>query len=700
MKKLSLFILTIAFAASANAQDAPATVHPTDQSGLDRSIRPKPGPAPEIKLGKTESFVLPNGLKVFVVENHKLPMVSASIQFDVYPEMEGDAAGYSEFLSELLTAGTKKRSKEQLNQEIDFIGARLSASARGMFGRSLKKHQNKLLDLMSDIAMNANFQQEEVDKIKKRAMSGLQASKNEPDEMLSNVTSVLNYGTNHPYGEVPNESTIENVTLAKCNEYYNTYYRPNVAYMAVVGDVTVKEIKPLIEKYFGAWQKGEVPTTKYPAAKAPTTTNVALVPRGEAVQSVINVTYPIDLLPGHPDVIKAKVANAILGGGSMGRLFMNLRETHAWTYGSYSSISQDELIGNFTAYAKCRNAVTDSSVAEILSEMKRMRDEKISDEKLQDQIKYMSGGFAIGLESPQTVAQYAINIERFNMPKDYYANYLKNLSAVTPEDIQAISRKYIHPDKAHIIVVGSKDDVAEGLARFDADGKIDMYDNYGNPYVETVAVAAPDGMTADAVIAAYIKAIGGEKTIKSIKDIKTVSKGTFAVAGQEIPITITEMKKAPLNYSVIVEGMGMVLNKQVFDGKAGYQEAGGQKKEIGPDEMAQAKQDADIYAELTPEKYGITRELVGMEKVNGAEAYKLETTSNGKKHTEYYDTQTGYLVQSVSAEEGTTDFSDYKDAGNGYFIPHKVVISVQGQIITANVESVDINKGIEDSNFK
>src|SRR5690606_17734595 len=149
-----LFILTIALAVSAGAQRAQlqmATPVENDQKngnngGIDRSIRPKPGPAPEIKLGKTESFVLPNGLKVFVVENHKLPMVSASIQFDVYPEMEGDMAGYSDFLSELLTAGTKKRSKEELNQEIDFIGARLSASARGMFGQSLKKHQDKLLE--------------------------------------------------------------------------------------------------------------------------------------------------------------------------------------------------------------------------------------------------------------------------------------------------------------------------------------------------------------------------------------------------------------------------------------------------------------------------------------------------------------------------------------------------------------------------
>src|SRR5690606_17530985 len=208
-------------------------------------------------------------------------------------------------------------------------------------------------------------------------------------------------------------------------------------------------------------------------------------------------------------------------------LFMNLRETHAWTYGSYSSISQDELEGNFTAYAQCRNAVTDSSVAEILAEMKRMRDEEISKETLQEQITYMSGGFAIGLENPQTVAQYAINIERFNMPKDYYTNYLKNLAAVTAKDVQEISRKYINPNAAHIVVVGSKSETADKLKRIDADGKLTFYDNYGNEIKETEQVAAPAGITADEVYKAYIKAIGGEKTIRAIKDIKTVSQGTF-----------------------------------------------------------------------------------------------------------------------------------------------------------------------------
>lgn len=675
----------------------------TTYAQVDRSKRPEPGPAPEVKLGNTESFTLPNSLKVFVVENHKLPVITASIQLDIYPELEGQMAGYTEFLSELLTAGTKSRSKDQLNKEIDYIGARISASSRGMYGQSLKKHQEKLLALMGDIAMNADFKEEELEKVRTRMMSNLQTELNEPDAMLNNVTSVINYGPNHPYGEVPNENTVRAVTLEKCREYYNTYYRPNVAYMAVVGDVTAKEIKPLIEQYFGKWEKKDVPVTKYDDPKPPKATHVAMVKRDESVQSVINVTYPIELEPGDPDVIKAKVANATLGGGSMGRLFMNLRETHAWTYGSYSSISQDELIGAFTAYAKCRNAVTDSSVAEILTEMERMRDEKVSEEDLKDQITYMSGNFAIGLERPQTVAQYAINIERFNMPKDYYSNYLKNLNAVTAADVQTVSRKYIRPEAANIIVVGSSD-VRESLKRFDSDGKIDIYDNYGSRMVELSMPLAQVDITADEVIKAYVRAIGGEETIKSIKDIKTVSKGAVSVAGQEIPLTITEMKERPYKLSMIVkgsmQGQEMTFNKQVFDGTDGYVEQAGQRVELKPEDVADMKAQADMCPYLNAEEYGIERKVLGIEKVNGSDAYKVEAKQGDSKTIEFFDKETGYLVKSQSAVEGTVLFSNYKDVGMGYFIPYNVELSQGGQVITAEVESVEVNKGIDDTNFQ
>src|SRR5690606_34861710 len=150
----------------------------------------------------------------------------------------------------------------------------------------------------------------------------------------------------------------ENVTLADCQEYYKTYYRPNVAYLAVVGDITLAEAKTLVTKYFGSWQKAEVPTVAYPKANFAAKTTVDFVPRDNAVQSVVGVSYPNDLKPGAPDVVKVRMLNEILGGIGTGRLFMNLREKHGWTYCAYSSFDNDKEIGSFQAYAKARNSVT------------------------------------------------------------------------------------------------------------------------------------------------------------------------------------------------------------------------------------------------------------------------------------------------------------------------------------------------------
>ncbi len=697
MKKVTLSILSIALCGATWAQQ------------LDRSIKPKPGPAPEIKLGKTESFTLPNGMKVYVVENHKLPVISCSIQLDIKPELEGDMAGYRDMMSELLLSGTKTRTKDQLNAEIDKMGANINVNSEGISGSGLKKYQDKIFELMADVAMNASIPQSELDAEKKKALSGLETQKNDGDAMVNNVSAVVNFGKNHPYGEVANEATISKISLDRVNRYYQTYFRPNVAYMAIVGDVTVAEIKPIIEKYFGGWAKQDVPVSAYTIPEIATTklTKVSFAPRTAAVQSVVSVTYPVDLKPGSADAIKARVANTVLGGGSQGRLFLDLREKHAWTYGAYSSLQEDNLMGTFSATVKCRNIVSDSSVEALLDEMKSMQTMRVPDTALQNSITYLSGGFAIGLEDPKRVAQYAINIERYNMPKDFYQNYLKNLSAVTADDVMAVAKKYIRPDHANIVVAGSKDDVAPKLARFSADGKIDYYDNVGNPVTAAETKAVPANVTAADVYKKYIVAIGGEKAINGIKDIKL----TMTAEIQGTPLTIVEAKKAPNMYkqsiSISMGENSMVVQKQVFDGTKGYAEGQGQpKKDITGDDLEDVKQSADIAADLHDAKYGITRTLKGMENVKGKETYVLNIVDKkGKKSTEYYDAATNLLVRKISGEgekQEMTDYDDYKEipGTNGYKVAYKISQTAGGQTFDATVKSVEVNKNIPATEFK
>jgi len=475
--------------------------------------------------------------------------------------------------------------------------------------------------------------------------------------------------------------------------------------MAIVGDVTMKEIKPLIEKYFGGWQKAEVPKAVYGQPSAPPAVRIAFVPREAAVQSVINVTYPLDLKPGTEDVIKSRVANTILGGGSQGRLFLNLREKHAWTYGSYSSIKDDELEGNFTAYAKCRNVVTDSSIGEIINEMNRLQTEKVDNESLQSTITYISGNFAISLEDPSRIAQFAINIERYHMPKDFYRNYLKNLSAVTADDVQAMAKKYIRPGIANIVVVGHKDE-AKKLAKYAKNGVIEYYDNYGNPIKVSSMTEAPTGVTGDVVYKNYINAIGGEKVILSVKDIKTISSSSV----QGHPVTITEVRKLPSKQKYDFSSGTMVLQKMVYNGTKGYIEASGQHMDMTAEQLEEQQKDAEIDIMLHPEKHSIKRTLKGADNINGMDVYVVETKdSKDNMTTEYYDVKTGFLVKKTQTAKGpqgetssSEEFSDYKEVPGtgGYKIPYTVKIPLGGGMtMDAKVTSVEVNKNIPDSEF-
>src|SRR5690606_27228333 len=220
-KPYIILIISLLFSSAAVAQ-------------INRSQLPEPGPAPEIKLGEVEDFTLDNGLKVFVVENHKLPRVAFSLVLERDPLVEGEKAGLTGFVGEMLTAGTTSRTKEQLDEEVDCIGASLSASSTSLYGSSLKKHQNKRLEPRADVLFNPVFPQAELDKLKKQALTGLAAAKDNPDAISSHLANALVYGKEHPYGEHQTEATTENITVEDVKNYYNTYFKPNIAYLAIV----------------------------------------------------------------------------------------------------------------------------------------------------------------------------------------------------------------------------------------------------------------------------------------------------------------------------------------------------------------------------------------------------------------------------------------------------------------------------------
>lgn len=707
MKKLIL-ALSVIFVFSQCAKKTTDAVA-TKVVGVDKSWRkmaPAPAPARDIQLGQYSSFDLANGLKVIVVENHKLPRVSYQLSLNNDALIEGDKAGYTSFAGDLLSKGTSTRSKAQIDEAIDYIGASLTTSANGIFASSLKKHGDKLLEVMTDVLYNPSFPKEEFEKIRKRTASNLASAKTNPEAIAGNIRSIVNFGPNHPYGEVQTDETIKNISLDDCKKYYSSYFKPNNAYLVVVGDITPAEAKIQAEKYFSKWTKGDVPSVKYSMPESPKGRQVRFGNKDGAVQSVINISYPIDMKPGSADAIKANLMNSILGGGIFsGRLMQKLREKKAYTYGARSNMNSDKLIGNFNAFASVRNEVTDSAVTEFIYEMERIVTEPVSSDDLSLAKSSMTGNFGRSLESPQTIANFALNTFRYNLPKDYYNNYLKNLDAVTIADIQQMAKSYIRPDNCNVVVVGNKDNVADKLKKFDSDGVLDFYDAFGKK-LEDKKVEMSSDVTANGVVKDYLDAIGGQNKLKAIKSLHTSMKTNMM--GQEA--TFETYQVAPDKFAMKVNMMGMTVQEQRYDGVKGMQAQMGNKKVITEGkELEDLKKQTVVFEQLNYTNTGYKLELKGIESVEGNNCYKVIVTDPaGTTTTEYYDVKSSYLVRSVKSQAGqggesvsiTTDFKDYKDAG-GILMPYTTtIIGAMPVPLVLEAILIEVDKGISQEVFK
>ncbi len=664
---------------------------------LDRSTRPEPAPARKIELGEYKSFTLDNGLKVYVVTNDKQPRISVQLTLDTDPILEGEKAGYLGITGQLMRRGTKNRTKEEIDNEIDFIGASLSASAGGVFGSSLVKHKEKLFDLFADVALNPIFPEEELEKVKKQTMDGIESSKESPDAIMSTLSGVMVYGADHPYGEYATVETVERVTREDCQNFYDTYFRPNVGYMAIVGDIEFKKAKKLVEKYFSKWEKADVPEHKYDMPNAPEMPQVDLMDKSGAVQSIIKVAYPVDFKRTSEDYIPARLTNEILGGGSSGRLFQNLREDKGYTYGAYSSLSSDDLVGQFSAGASVRTEVTDSAVAQFMYELERINKEPVAEEDLQLVKNVFSGDFARSLESPQTLARFAISTAIYDLPKDYYETYLQKVEATTVEDIQKAAKKYINSDKAHIVVVGNADSYKDNMTQF---GKVTQYDMYGNVVEEVDEEALTKDLNAEKVLAKYIEAIGGEEKVAAIKAVR--KSASTSIQGMTLNLEMVQAKPNKMYVKTILP-MGMGEQVQIFNGKAGKVITPQGSQMLEGEQLEKEAFSSMLYMELYYDKQGISVELDGAKKIDGKNAFKVIFKSpKGQQMTNYYDAESFLLVKSENAT-GANTLSDYKEV-DGVMVAHVNKVQspqASGGSMTLTTSKVEINpEDVKDDLFK
>lgn len=654
--------------------------------------QPKPGPAPKINIGKPQTFELKNGLKVLVVENNKLPRVSYNLTIDNAPYAEGAKKGVSDLTSSLIGNGTKTISKDAFNEEIDFLGANINFSADGAFASGLSKYSKRILELMADGALNPVFTQEEFNKEKAKLIEGLKAEEKSVPSIANRVQRVLAYGKNHPNGEYLSEETINNVTLADVSQNYATYFTPQNAYLVIVGDVKFADVKANVERLFGTWKKGVAPQVSYSDPKDVQYTQINFVDAPNAVQSEIAAVHITNLKMTDKDYFAAIVANQILGGDFNSYLNMNLREAHGWTYGARSGLRGNKYTSNFSATTQVRNAVTDSAVVEILKEIKRIRTEKVSEETLKNVKAGYIGKFVMDIEKPTTVARYALQTKTQSLPADFYENYIKNINAVTAEDVLRVSQKYFLAENLRVVIVSKAADVLPGLEKLNI--PIFYFDKYGNKVEKPEEKKVSGDVTAKSVLEKYIAAVGGQKAVSDVKTLFLT--GTTNLPGAPAPLTYTN--KTDANGKLLVELTmgGMSVMKQVVNGNTGFMAQQGQKMNLEGEMLEDLKAAAHPFPELNLlKKEGVT--LKGIESQDGKDCYAIV---NGKT-TSYYEVATGLKVADITATpqgSSTITYKDYRDV-KGVKIPYQYIMNV-GVDLDIKINDIKVNEGVSEADFQ
>tara|TARA_B110000196_G_scaffold126895_1_gene110042 strand:+ start:5255 stop:7333 length:2079 start_codon:yes stop_codon:yes gene_type:complete len=692
MKKLYLNISLLLFFSIAFSQ-------------VDRSKMPVSGPTPTIELGTPIEFELKNGLKVLMVENHKLPRVSASLLIDNPPKIGSSKNGIYSLTSSMLGKGSQSITKDTFIEEIDFLGATLSVNAEGAYASSLSRFFPKVLEMMADGALNPLFSAEEFDKEKTKTLEGIKSNSKSVTAIARRVESVLAYGKDHPSGKFISEESINNISFEDVKKYYKENFIPNNSYLVIIGDFNPNETRKMIRNLFSGWKKGELNTSNWKIPSDINELSINFIDVSNAIQSEIVYQNLVDISMNHPDYFPVIVSNKILGGGPENRLEKQIRETKGYTYAARSSIGSSKYTkSRFRASTSTRFQVTDSAVVELLNEIKKIKTINVSDKELSDvKAKYV-GNFVLSSESPSTIANYALNIKTQSLDKDFYKNYLSNINKVSKEDIIRVSKKYFQIDKGQIIITGKGSELINKLEKISFENKIIpilFFDKYGNQVEKPILnKKISKEVNVKTIFENYLNAIGGLDEINKIKSISTIA----TVKIQNAPFSPTaeiKQKHPNLNSLVMtVEGMGTLMS-QKFDGENGYIEQMGQKIPFEEDQINSEKEKLGLFEEVYLDSNKM--EIISLNPIDGKDLYKIKV--NGKSFR-YYDAATNLLIikeetVNVAGNEITsiTKYSNYKEI-EGVLFPYKREITSGPQTVVFEISSIKFNEEIDDSFFK
>ena len=681
---------------------------------VDRSI-PDPGPAPEIKFKTPITKKLDNNLTLMIVVDSKLPTASATLIIDNPPILSKDKSGVKSLLSSSLGKGNNFQNKDEFIEEKDFMGSFINYNSNGGSMSSLSRYFDRTLTMFAQGALYPVFLNEEFEKEKSKLIEGLKVDEKNASTIARRVENVLAFGNGHPQSEYTTQESVSNIVIDDISNFYSTYFRPNNAYLVVLGDVDVDKTIEIAEELFGEWENSENLNSLFegesinsfiePTVSDKITIHVVDVPNSANVEVTFQNIIQRSLADN--SYFSANIANRVLGARPESRLESVIREDMGYAYYARSILpANSDTKTKFQARTTVRDEVVDSAVVEIYNQLKKMSNIPITDEELENAKSGYFGSFAMSMEDPVTIANQALNIRTENLPEDFYNTFLENINKVSKEEIIQSSKEFILADNAQIVITGKVGNILEKIESIDIDNKdiqVFYHDEYGN-ITEKPDYSVDSSITVESIIGNYIDLIGGKDRLEKVESIQIRGSANLNMQGQSFVLEFYSLKNNQNQSISTVTAGGMEVQKSVFNKYQGYNVVNGQRMPLSEGELEQAIINSALFSELNYD-YDLI-ELVGTSTIDDQKVYEVKITEN---KTEYYSIETGLKLKEVETQEVDgnqlvveTTIKEYEEV-DGVLIPSEINQVTPGLPIpggiTIKFSSIKLDVKTSDSDF-
>jgi zinc protease len=466
-------------------------------AAAQRQAPPAPLPARPLQFPAFRETTLPNGMRLIVVENHAHPVVSVNLLVGSgSAAVPGERVGLAGLFAELLPKGTTTRSGSELSGAIERTGGSIGAGSAedytNIFSTVLAEHLPLAMELVADVALNPSFPEDEVAASRERALSQLQQWMADPGYLSNRRFTERLYGR-HPYGRYRTPETLASLDRAAMVAFHQAHFQPGNAMLVVAGDVDGARVEAMARTRFGGWRGGDAPRPAYTGIPASAPTRILLVHRPGAVQSSVRAGRNT-IRAADADYPALLVLNKILGGGTDSRLFAILREQKGWTYGAWTDVDRPTDVGRLMAGTEVRSEVTDSAVAEMLSQLRRITVEPVAAEELEAAKGYLVGSFPISIQTANDVASQVALTRLKGLPIEDLLQRRERISAVTVDDVRRVAARYLRPDSLVVTVVGDAGRVLAGLERI---APVELVDAEGRPMDRSALEVRASGASFD-----------------------------------------------------------------------------------------------------------------------------------------------------------------------------------------------------------